>query len=135
MNAPSNRRQGPIVLNCLICLKPDSDVDCQNPSLLRQFVTIENLTLREFAVDAFSDGVTDTGAFIDTDNRDVTGKVEYRDDDLPIIDGIRVSLAAGFRAQDRQAGIFSSAGTIVCPPGTTLGTINRDINLAGLLCS
>jgi hypothetical protein len=124
---------GPIVLNGLICLSPDSDVDCRNASLRKTFVTFENLSVREFAFDAVSDGVS-SGAFIDTDNKDLTGKVEYRDTDLPIIDGFRISLPSGFRAQNRQAGIFSSAGTIVCPSGTTIGTISPDINLAGLLC-
>ncbi|WP_320672710.1 hypothetical protein [Patulibacter defluvii] len=124
---------GPIVLNGLICMSPDSDVDCRNPSLRKTFVTFENLSVREFAFDAVSDGIS-SGAFIDTDNKDLTGKVEYRDTDLPIIDGFRIALPSGFRAQNRQAGIFSSAGTIVCPSGTTIGTISPDINLAGLLC-
>jgi hypothetical protein len=127
-----NTAIGPIDIDGFICLKPQTDVDCRNAP--QQFVTIENLQLREFAVDVFSDGLTDHGVFIDSDNRDVTGNIEYRDPDLPVIDGARITLPAGFRAQDRQAGIFSSSGSIACPSGTFIGTINPDIDLSGLLC-
>jgi hypothetical protein len=51
---------------------------------------------------------------------------------------VDVHLPAGFRAKDRQAGIFSSGGSIACPSGTAITLVlpdpAPDINLAGLLC-
>jgi hypothetical protein len=122
---------GPVKINGLICLEPNSDVDCMVSP--KKFVSIENLTLREFAFDFNEDGLS-TKVFADTDNRDVTGKIEYRDPSLPVISGARIKLPTGFRAQDRYFDGGSTSGSIVCPPGTEIGTIDPDINLAFLLC-
>jgi hypothetical protein len=124
---------GPIELDGLICLEPDDEADCGTADRRRKVVTIDGLKVRNLAFDVFSDGI-DSKAFIDTDNWDIGGSIEYRDAGLPIIDGVRVRLPAGFRAQDRRAGILGSSGTIACPAGTTIGTIGPSINLAGLLC-
>jgi hypothetical protein len=126
-----NSAIGPIDIDAFICIEPNNDVDCRNsPS---QFARITDLRLREFAVDAVSDGL-DSGAFIDTDNRDVAGDVTFRDGDT----GVDVHLPTGFRAQDRQAGIFGGGGSIACPSGTAITLVLPDplpdINLAGLLC-